>query len=305
MNGSFRGLIAAAVLCASGFGAAASAQEIALTFDDLPAHSALPAGETRVGIIAKLVAALSEAGAPPTYGFINGVQLEREPDSAAVLPIWRAAGHPVGNHTWSHINLNDHDVEAFTAEILKNEPLLKAQAGDTDWRWFRYPFLSEGTDPKKRQAVREFLAKHRYRVASVTMSFNDYAWNEPYARCVAKGDEKAIAALETGYLDAAKASLKYSSGLSNTLYGRDIPYVLLMHAGAFDARMLPRLLALYRSHGVRFVTLEAAEKDPFYRDDLETRASPTPATLEAEMARRQLPLPARGWSLTGLDQVCR
>jgi hypothetical protein len=30
--------------------------------------------------------------------------------------------------------------------------------------------------------------------------------------------------------------------MSEQLYNRDIPYVLLMHIGAFDARMLPRLL---------------------------------------------------------------
>jgi hypothetical protein len=53
------------------------------------------------------------------------------------------------------------------------------------------------------------LKAHGYRIASVTMSFGDYAWNEPYARCMAKGDAAAVAVLEASYLKAAKDSLDY------------------------------------------------------------------------------------------------
>jgi len=34
-----------------------------------------------------------------------------------------------------------------------------------------------------------------------------------------------------------------------------------MHIGAFDAHMLPRLIALYKQAGFRFVTLPQAAKD--------------------------------------------
>jgi len=49
--------------------------------------------------------------------------------------------------------------------------------------------------------------------------------------------------------------------LSRMVYRRDIKYVLLMHVGAFDAKMLPELLALYRSKGVSFISLPVA--DPY------------------------------------------
>jgi hypothetical protein len=48
------------------------------------------------------------------------------------------------------------------------------------------------------------------------------------------------------------------------LYGREIPYVLLLHIGAFDAKMLPKLLQLFRDRGFTFITLEEAERDPVY-----------------------------------------
>src|SRR5580698_9323473 len=53
------------------------AQQVAFTWDDLPSHSALPPGETRVEIGRKLIAAMKDAHMPPAYGFLNGVQTEK------------------------------------------------------------------------------------------------------------------------------------------------------------------------------------------------------------------------------------
>ena len=261
-----------------------AAQDIALTFDDLPSHSAIPAGQTRLGIVARLVAALADAGVPPSVGFINGAQVEQDPSLRSVLEVWRAAGHPVGNHAWSHANLDAVGSDAFIKEIADNEPLLTDLAGDTDWRWFRYPFLAEGRDPVSRRAIRDVLRQRGYKVASVTLDFSDWAWNEPYARCRDKGDVAAIRWMEDRYLAAADQSLTASRSDAQRLLGHDIPYVLLLHAGAFDAHMMPRLLALYRDRGAHFVTLEVAMAHPFYAPDSEARSTPAPLTLGNALA---------------------
>jgi peptidoglycan/xylan/chitin deacetylase (PgdA/CDA1 family) len=298
--------LAAATVGTAQAAPAATPVKMALTFDDLPAHSALPPGVSRIDVAGRLLAAFHDARTGPVYGFINGVQEEREPDSVGVLSLWRAAGHPLGNHTWTHINLNDNPVEAWEADLVHNEPLLQKQMAGQDWRWLRYPFLAEGEHtPGKHAAVRKMLKAKGYRIASVTMSFGDYAWNEPYARCMAKGDTAAVTAMEASYLKAAKDSLDYSRGLSATLYGRDIPYVLLMHAGAFDARMMPRLLALYRENGVTFVGLEEAEKDPFYAADFKTQATDVPTTLENAMKAKGLPVPRLDLPFGDLEKLCR
>jgi peptidoglycan/xylan/chitin deacetylase (PgdA/CDA1 family) len=296
-----RDMLAAAILAclpATGY-----AQQIALTFDDLPAHSALPPGESRVSVAKAILAALKDAETPPVYGFVNGARVAEDPSLGEVLSLWRSAGYPLGNHTWSHPNLRDLSAGDFDADILRNEPLLETLGGD--WRWLRYPFLSEGETAEKRTHVRAFLAGRGYRVAAVSLSFDDYAWNEPYARCQAMGDAAAVATLEARYLSAAAASLDYARAMSQTLYGRDIPYVLLMHVGAFDARMLPRLLAFYRGRGVAFITLERAERDPFYRQDVRIEPHAPDGTLEAAMAARGLPVPQKAWAIADLQQLCR
>src|ERR1700679_2785570 len=100
--------------------ASARAQQIAFTWDDLPAHSALPPGETRVEIGRKLLAAMKEAHLPPAYGFVNGIFTEKEPLSTPMLKEWHDAGFPLGNHTWSHMNLNQHSLAEWETDTLKN-----------------------------------------------------------------------------------------------------------------------------------------------------------------------------------------
>jgi peptidoglycan/xylan/chitin deacetylase (PgdA/CDA1 family) len=242
--------------------APAAAREIAITFDDLPVHSALPPGVTRLQVAQDVIAALKAAGVPEVYGFINAAALEREPGTDSVLRAWRDAGFPLGNHGWAHLSLDKIDEATFESEVSRNEPILKSLAGNTDWHWLRFPFLDEAYgDPAKRAASRAWLAAQGYKIAAVTASFGDYAYNDPYARCVAKGDQAAIAEMEQAWLDAAAASIKLSGETQKAQFGRTPPDILLMHIGAFDAHMLPRLLALYKQAGFRFVTLPKAAAD--------------------------------------------
>jgi len=256
-------------------------------------------------VITKIIAALREAHVPPVYGFVNEARVEEQPADAAVLQAWHAAGNPLANHTWSHMNLNQHTLEEFEQEVVRDEPVLAAAMKDEDWRWFRYPYLAEGDTPEKKTAFRNFLRERGYKIASVTMGFGDYLWNEPYARCKAKGNTTGIEMLEYSYLAAADEDADYFRSMSRTLYKRDIPYVLLMHVGAFDAEMLPRLLQLYRDKGFEFITLAEAERDEFYRDATDLELPPGPETLEGAMGARHLAPPARTDFAGQLDAACR
>src|SRR5438067_8313381 len=75
---------------------ATQAPEIALTFDDLPLHGPIPAGETPQSVGNGVIAALKR-GHVPAYGFINARWTTDQPDTIDVLKAWRAAGLPLGN----------------------------------------------------------------------------------------------------------------------------------------------------------------------------------------------------------------
>jgi hypothetical protein len=104
-------------------------------------------------VVRSIVATLKAAKAPATYGFINAKGIQDAPETAEFLEIWRAAGHPLGNHTFSHMDLHMNSVEAFAQDTLANEKTLRASMGSHDWHWFRYPYLREGETADKRRAV--------------------------------------------------------------------------------------------------------------------------------------------------------
>jgi peptidoglycan-N-acetylglucosamine deacetylase len=277
--------------------------ELAITIDDLPVHGSYPPGVTPRQVSDQMLAALKAGGVGGVYGFVNGVKVEDEPRTEDVLQGWRSAGMLLGNHGWSHRHLSEMSLAEFEHELVKNEPLLARTAGRSDWRWFRYPFLDEGKDAAQRAAARQVLASHGYGVAAVSMSFGDWEWTAPYARCVARHDSAAVAELERMYMAAAQESIDASRDAARKIFGRDVPYVLLMHVSAMSAHMMPRLLQLYRAAGFRFVSLPEAESDPAYRSytDLSLPAPPSPQ----EMARARGVTLIRPTDYTArLDQMC-
>ena len=257
---------------------ATQAPEIALTFDDLPLHGPIPAGETPQSVGNGVIAALKR-GHVPAYGFINARWTTDQPDTIDVLKAWRAAGLPLGNHTWSHRHLSELTIPQFEEEVARDEPVLQQLAGGTDWHWLRYPFLDEGKDAAQTAAARQVLASRGYKIADVTMDFGDWQWTAPYARCRAAGDDASVAELERIYLSAAHQAITFYRGLSHQLYGRDIPYVILLHESAFEAHMLPQLIKLFRTAGFRFVSLPVAESDPFYKDRIHPELAAGPAGI--------------------------
>ena len=91
--------------------AAGARSKVALTFDDLPVHGALPPGRTRSQMTKEIVAALRVARAT-AFGFMNAKTIDGT-DHEDVLRVWREAGLPLGNHAFSHMDLHKNPAEAF------------------------------------------------------------------------------------------------------------------------------------------------------------------------------------------------
>jgi peptidoglycan/xylan/chitin deacetylase (PgdA/CDA1 family) len=281
----------------------ASQPSIAITIDDLPVHGPYPRGESEMSATKEILAAL-QAEQVEAYGFLNAQWTERQPATAEALEAWAAAGQPLANHGFAHRHLSEMSAEEFEQELVKNEPVLERLSGGKDWKWFRYPFLDEGENPEKRAASRAVLAKHGYKIAAVTMDFSDWAWSAPYARCKDAGDDAAVARLEALYLQAARESIAHYRALSQQTYGRDISYVLLLHVSAFEGRMLPQLLRLYRNEGFRFTTLVQAQSDAAYLDQNEPQRPAEPQGLEGKATERG-PLPTRTDYQPILEGICK
>jgi peptidoglycan/xylan/chitin deacetylase (PgdA/CDA1 family) len=280
--------------------------DVAITVDDLPAHGDMPAGMTRTDIAQSMIATFEAKGVPNVYGFVNAKNIAGDADRMAALRVWVDAGFSLGSHTFSHIDLSAYSVEEFTADVAADEPVLEALMGERDWHWFRYPFAHEGDTLEKRHAVRKYFEEHGYKVAQITLDFEDYAWNNPYARCMEKRDTQAIAWLKSSYLGTAEEYIALGQKLATQIYGRDIKHVLVLHMGAFDALMLPDLLELLRKKGFHFVTLAEAQKDPAYLRDPDAALPYGGSLLEQLTEAQHLKYPPFAEKpMKKLDAICR
>jgi len=285
--------------------AAAALIEIAVTFVDLPRSGPEVAGVTRLQTAQSILAVLRGRRLPPVYGFVNGKLVADHPEDKAILAAWVAAKNPLGNHTWSHSE--PADLAAYLADIDRNEPLLRELMPGPDARWkvFRYPSLNQGETVSDRDAIRAHLSARGYRIAEPSLSVDDWAWTEAYARCRAHGDAAAVEELKAAFLESAQVSLALDDALARRAFGRRIPLVLTLHPGAFTALMLDALLALFQEERARFVPLETALADPAYQKD--ARIAPThDELLQDEQARlrglRLVPRPER--PPHSLTQIC-
>jgi peptidoglycan/xylan/chitin deacetylase (PgdA/CDA1 family) len=293
-----------------------AASELAITIDDLPRHGPLPEGVTRTDLTHKMLDALKKHKVPEVYGFVNAAKISGKEDSEPKLiddlKLWVKAGYPLGNHTFSHIDLNKATADEFNHEITENEAVLKKLNGKMNWHFLRYPYLREGDTLEKRNAVRAFLKKNHYQVAQVTVDFEDWSWNGPYVRCLKEKKLEDIAWLKQTYLQNAMDQMKRAKLLSQALFKHPIKHILLLHIGAMDAEMLDELLTAYEKIGVKFIGLSAASKDPVYQIDPEVVGKRGSELTYQVMQSRKLTLKDLGIPSYGdqypeekLEKICR
>ncbi len=265
--------------------------EVALTFDDLPSNGPLVPGETRRSIMGKILATLRRHGISSVTGFANGRRVEEHPEDVAALTDWLAAGHLLGDHTYSHADINAIGLQAYLADIDKNHAFLNKVDPTDAGRFFRYPYLEEGPDLASRHAIQQHLASLGYQATDVTIDFYDWAYAEPYARCLAQHDGVAIAALKTSYIQNADTFLNWSVAAGRQIYGRSVPQILLLHVSAIGAEMLDQLLTDYAQRGVVYITLDRALRDAIYHQPVDVAPTRGDTLYEKMIEARHVPYP--------------
>ena len=259
----------------SGGGAGAAERAVAVTFDDLPGSPG--------SLVSNDVAALRETTskllttfrehAIPVVAFVNEGKLfvdgEKAEDAAArasVLEMWLDAGAELGNHTYSHHDLNKTPLDEFEADVVKGETVtrrLLLERGAT-LRYFRHPFLHVGLDLEKRRAFEAFLKERGYTVAPITIDDDDYVYASVYADALRRGDKALAARVGADYVRYMDTVFAFVENVSERLTGRQVKQTLLVHASALNADYFGQVAKVFETRGYRFVTLEAALQDEAY-----------------------------------------
>jgi peptidoglycan/xylan/chitin deacetylase (PgdA/CDA1 family) len=245
---------AALFLC--GCAAAAQQRTVAITVDDLP-FVGPPAGA--VAGNGALLDAFGRHHVPVTGFVIRKSVEELGGDGPRILAEWRQAGFDLGNHSYSHPDMNDLTVKEIEQEIVRGE------AGLAKPRYFRFPMNHAGDTKEKHDAVAAFLAARGYALATCTIENSDYLFSRAYVQMLAKGDEASAERLRREYLEYTAFEIDYFAGLGQRVFGYEPPEVMLLHDNPLNAEVIDQVLALFESRGYRFVTLAQAQSDVAYR----------------------------------------
>lgn len=249
---------------------------VAVTFDDLPAtHAGVVVNQpTNLEELTRRLLTAVRKYNVPAVGFVNEDKLFIDGAAAqsvnrriGLLKMWLDAGLELGNHTYSHRDLNTTSIEQFQTDLLRGETITREllKARGMKLRYFRHPFLHVGSDLTTRRAFEAFLAKHDYVVAPVTVDNDDFVYAAAYAQALGRGEAARADRIADDYLRYMEEVFSFFEDVSRRVTGREIPQILLLHANTLNADRFASLAEALVRRGYRFVSLAAALEDPAYR----------------------------------------
>jgi peptidoglycan/xylan/chitin deacetylase (PgdA/CDA1 family) len=252
------------LLAATPLAGTQASRQVAITIDDLPRGGDGGPRDLRSirAMTERLLRPLRE-GRVPVVGFVN--QIHESTVGAdglrQLLDLWLDAGADLGNHSYSHLDINTTALETYEQDIVRGEPMLRAalEAHGRKLRYYRHPFLVTGTTPEAKAHLQTFLDQHGYTVAPVTLDNSDYQYAALYTR--AEFRER----VKREYVPYMESVIAFFESRSIEVAGREFPQTLLIHANDLNADLMPDLLAMLRRRGYTFVTLDAALADATYR----------------------------------------
>ncbi|MEM8772525.1 MAG: polysaccharide deacetylase family protein [Pseudomonadota bacterium] len=253
--------LGALTICAALFGASACAQDnskrIALTYDDAPrGNGPFFTGEERT---AEFIAALERADLEQAAIFVTTQNLKTDADRDRIAA-YAAAGHVIANHSHTHPWANRTDVADYIADIDKAEALL--EGFENRRSWFRFPFLDEGRERGKRDALREALAERDLLSGYVTVDTYDWHMEALVQRAVRDGYCVNREALGEVYVDMFVDAAEHYHAMALETLGRAPAQVLLLHENDVGAMFADDLVAGLRDAGWEIITADEAYADP-------------------------------------------
>jgi peptidoglycan/xylan/chitin deacetylase (PgdA/CDA1 family) len=244
-------------------------RQVALTIDDLPAASANSlSGAAITEMTAKLLGTLRDQKVP-AVGFVNERKLYKfgEVDERIkALRMWLDYGFELGNHTFSHMSLNQGGLAAWEDDVIQGENVIRLLLAEhkMEPRYFRHPYLDTGRDLQTRRQAEAFLSARGYQVAPVTLDAWDWMYAGVYEDAKKRGDTALQKQLVESYLSYSNQVFEYSEQLAKQTIGYEPRQILLLHANQLEADHIGELIELMRKRGYRFITLDDALGDQAY-----------------------------------------
>src|SRR5580658_209198 len=159
-------------------------RQVATTIDDLPAPANSMSAAEIINLTSKLLGTLRDQKVP-VVGFGNEKKLYRfgeVDDRIKALRLWLDYGFELGNHTFSHLSLNQAGLQAWEDDVIRGESVTRLLLAEHKMtlRYFRHPFLETGRDLQTRREAEAFLVGRGYRIAPITLDGWDWMYAPVY-----------------------------------------------------------------------------------------------------------------------------
>ncbi|HUP90562.1 MAG TPA: polysaccharide deacetylase family protein, partial [Longimicrobiales bacterium] len=220
---------------------------VAVTIDDLPIISEVRTAANDDYITRNLLKTL-QADKIPAIGFVNEGKMFGHPNRTEILKRWLDARMDLGNHSYSHHDLNTTPLDEFQRDVLNGERitsrLLKERGRKI--RYFRHPFLHSGADLKKKRAFESWLHAHGYEVAPVTIDNMDFIYARAYERAKLSGKLERASEIGRQYVAYMDRIFAFYEDQSRKILKREPAQTLLLHASLLNADYMDELVAMMK-----------------------------------------------------------
>lgn len=242
-------------------------KEVAITIDDLPYvgfanndAAKLKREEVRIW---KIMQALIDNNVPAT-GFVIAGNIEN--GQWELLEQLQQAGIVIGNHTYTHANLNAMSTDKYISNVEKADKILAPLMSSP--KYFRYPFLAEGRGEKK-QRVQDFLAANNYIIAPVTIDSKDFVFNARLYAMSYKVREKNLNRIKQQYLAYLASQIQKAERIAKNK-NQPIKQILLIHSNLLNSYCMEEIIAMFKKNGYRFISLSEALQQPVLGENSST-----------------------------------
>lgn len=248
-------------------------KQMAVTFDDLPGQKNTFEKHFEILSLNKELVDKIIQFDIPVIGFVNEskLYLNEKPNSVLIasLEVWLDNGLELGNHTYSHIDLHSNKVKDFEENILKGEFITRGLMKDRNMtlRYFRHPYLHTGESLEVKNRVDSFLKEHGYTVAPVTIDNSEWIYARAYENALAENDSMDADRVVKEYVEYMNDMIRYFETQSDSLFGRKINQILLVHCNKLNADNFDKIAEIILKNGYRFISLDEALTDPAFKHE--------------------------------------
>jgi peptidoglycan/xylan/chitin deacetylase (PgdA/CDA1 family) len=238
----------------------AAQKRIALSFDDVPRHPGAtftPAERT-----VALIAALERAGVDQAAFFVTTGNLDQPfgANGEDRITAYVAAGHVIANHSHSHRHLREMAPVDYVADLDRAAEWLSGRPGYRPW--YRYPYLDEGEDVSRRDALRAALRERGLINGYVTVDLWDWWFDDRVNEAAAQSRPVDRDALRDLFVRSIVEASNFADALAVRTLGRSPAHVLLLHESDTTTLYIDDAVAALRAEGWEIVTADEAFADP-------------------------------------------